>query len=589
MPAAQTGHAPSVAPATNATAPPSASRNAASGRATPSRSSASSTAGAAGRRDAQPREPHAEEGAAPFVQQRLDARRAPDRRRPPPPRPSRRGRSASASASSACAVAGGRGRREPVRVLAREVQRVLQAPQRAARVFVVEPVRVAGDASRRVIVRASPVHSSPSAQRVALVASRWCDATSSDRNRYDRAPYGCAPSPARSSSTTTPRFGMLCRVNLELEGFSVREAGTLDRGGSRRRRRATRRRAAGRPPRRRGEHAPARATCGPTGIPVALVTGSADMRDLRCGGRGAAEAVRAAGARRRSRGGSLGLRREHRLRSQPDRVRVPPRALPLRALGGVARRARRREGGLGAGGDRPPLRRPLQPRAARRAARGRGARRAATAASCSTACARPASRASSRPSSPSARTSSRTACSRRASPSRARRCRSGTPRRSSRCSPAYADREELGEIQAEASAAFNDDRLELLARDRGARRPSCRASPDAVERNEEEKAISLRELSGRCTRRASTRPRATRRCATTLVRAPARRRPSRRPVELPHRLHAPAVAARVDVHEGARDRDLPADARGARLRPERRSRTSSSTSTTGRRSRRARA
>ena len=34
--------------------------------------------------------------------------------------------------------------------------------------------------------------------------------------------------------------------------------------------------------------------------------------------------------------------------------------------------ARRREGGLRAGGDRPPLRRPLQPRAARRAARGRG-------------------------------------------------------------------------------------------------------------------------------------------------------------------------------------------------------------------------
>ena len=79
---------------------------------------------------------------------------------------------------------------------------------------------------------------------------------------------------------------------------------------------------------------------------------------------------------------------------EPHRVPVPPRALPLRALRGMARRARRREGGLGAGGDRPPLRRPLQPRAARRAAGGRGARQPATSASCSTACARPASRAS---------------------------------------------------------------------------------------------------------------------------------------------------------------------------------------------------
>ena len=74
----------------------------------------------------------------------------------------------------------------------------------------------------------------------------------------------------------------------------------------------------------------------------------------------------------------------------PGRVREPPRALPLRALRGGARRAGGREGDLGAGGDRRALRRPLQPRAARRAARGRGRAEPATSASGSTGCARPA-------------------------------------------------------------------------------------------------------------------------------------------------------------------------------------------------------
>jgi hypothetical protein len=58
----------------------------------------------------------------------------------------------------------------------------------------------------------------------------------------------------------------------------------------------------------------------------------------------------------------------------------------------------------------------------------------------------------------------------------------------------YRDREELGAIQAEASAAFNDDRLELLqASEELAAEYS--GIPGAVERNEEEKAISLHELS----------------------------------------------------------------------------------------------
>src|SRR6185437_2097075 len=52
--------------------------------------------------------------------------------------------------------------------------------------------------------------------------------------------------------------------------------------------------------------------------------------------------------------------------------------------------------------------------------------------------------------------------------------------------PSYADREELGELQAAASAAFNDDRLELMriGEDLSA---ELSGIADAVERNEEEK------------------------------------------------------------------------------------------------------
>src|SRR3954447_22880912 len=60
--------------------------------------------------------------------------------------------------------------------------------------------------------------------------------------------------------------------------------------------------------------------------------------------------------------------------------------------------------------------------------------------------------------------------------------------------PAYADREELGAIQADASSKFNDDRLHLL-RANEELAADYSAIADAVERNEEEKGISLRELS----------------------------------------------------------------------------------------------
>jgi hypothetical protein len=60
--------------------------------------------------------------------------------------------------------------------------------------------------------------------------------------------------------------------------------------------------------------------------------------------------------------------------------------------------------------------------------------------------------------------------------------------------PEYADREELGWIQADASAQFNPDRLELIrSGEELAAEYSGVAEP--VERNEQEKGISLRELS----------------------------------------------------------------------------------------------
>jgi hypothetical protein len=59
--------------------------------------------------------------------------------------------------------------------------------------------------------------------------------------------------------------------------------------------------------------------------------------------------------------------------------------------------------------------------------------------------------------------------------------------------PSYRDREELGELQREASAAFNAKRLKLL-RAYEELEADLSEQPDAVARNEEEKQISLSEL-----------------------------------------------------------------------------------------------
>jgi hypothetical protein len=58
----------------------------------------------------------------------------------------------------------------------------------------------------------------------------------------------------------------------------------------------------------------------------------------------------------------------------------------------------------------------------------------------------------------------------------------------------YAEREELGVLQGDASAGFNDHRMELL-KAREELDAELSGEADAVARNEEEKGISLRELS----------------------------------------------------------------------------------------------
>src|SRR3954468_20538160 len=58
---------------------------------------------------------------------------------------------------------------------------------------------------------------------------------------------------------------------------------------------------------------------------------------------------------------------------------------------------------------------------------------------------------------------------------------------------AYADREELGALERDASAGFNPDHRTLLA-GREALEADVTGDPDPVARNEEEKGISLTEL-----------------------------------------------------------------------------------------------
>ena len=102
-------------------------------------------------------------------------------------------------------------------------------------------------------------------------------------------------------------------------------------------------------------------------------------------------------------------------------------------------------------------------------------------------------------------------------------------------------------------------------------RPTCRASPIRSRATRRRRAISLRELA-RALNEARAASDATRTggCARSWFERAARPRARRAAALVPHGVRPPALAARGDVHEGARDRRLPRDAEGARLRPRRR-------------------
>ena len=59
----------------------------------------------------------------------------------------------------------------------------------------------------------------------------------------------------------------------------------------------------------------------------------------------------------------------------------------------------------------------------------------------------------------------------------------------------YGERDELGELQAEVSASFNSERLQLIAAAE-ALEAELSGEPDSIRRSEEEKRISLREVEG---------------------------------------------------------------------------------------------
>ncbi len=305
------------------------------------------------------------------------------------------------------------------------------------------------------------------------------------------------------------------------------------------------------------------------GIPVAVVTGSVDIDGLRrLGRRCAGEAVRARHPRRDGPPAGYGCAHEHdRSILSADRVRVAARRNTCSSAprsGAPSASARRRsseqaeivrryadlfsreqldalrEAEEARGGDdaRAPV--PAAQDVRRRSCLGR------------------ARRARGRAREPAAR--------RRASRSRARRCRCGTPRRSSPCCPRTPTARSSGEIQAEASAAVQPRPPRADAGRRGARRRVLRDRRRDRAQRGGEGDLAARALEG-AQGGERRRHRELRPAARALVRAAARRRARRRAVELPHRLHAPALAARGDLHEGSRDGDLPADPRGARLRP----------------------
>ena len=87
--------------------------------------------------------------------------------------------------------------------------------------------------------------------------------------------------------------------------------------------------------------------------------------------------------------------------------------------------------------------------------------------------------------------------------------------------PEYSDREELGDLQGDASAGFNEGRRELMG-DENELAAELSGTADPIQRNEEEKGISIRALAERLRLASDESARCIRRAPRPLVRAPAR-------------------------------------------------------------------
>ena len=126
----------------------------------------------------------------------------------------------------------------PGEQLARPVQPVLERPQRADRVLV-EAVRVGGERLEGAQRPRQPAPEAGHRARV-LAGRRWCRVSRLNPGRsyppasYTRRRRGGIGGVGRPcwSSTTTTSLRLLCRVNLELDGYRVLEA-AVGRGGAR--------------------------------------------------------------------------------------------------------------------------------------------------------------------------------------------------------------------------------------------------------------------------------------------------------------------------------------------------------------------
>ena len=151
--------------------------------------------------------------------------------------------------------------------------------------------------------------------------------------------------------------------------------------------------------------------------------------------------------------------------------------------------------------------------------------------------------------------------------------------------PEYGDRDELGLARERGERALQRRPPRAARRRRGARGGALgRAGRDRPQRRGEgDLAARARARARRGRARLGGRLRD---AARALVREAARPGARGRADLEPHELPAPALAARADLHEGARRRGLRRHAERARPRHREHARASGSTSTTGRRSRR---